>query len=191
VVFGRYPDDGIAAAGRDMPSILPGDMETISQPVDFYGANIYSASRYRTGADGEPEHVPHSAATPLSAFKWPVVPEALRWGPRFLHERYQLPVVVTENGVSLSDWVALDGGVHDPMRIDFLTRYLRELRHAIQDGADVLGYFHWSILDNFEWAEGYKQRFGLVHVDYGTLRRTPKDSAYWFRDLISGKGRIS
>jgi len=163
-------------------------METISQPVDFYGANIYTATRWRMGADGNPERVPHSAATPLSAFKWPVVPEALRWGPRFLHERYRLPVIVTENGISLSDWVSLDGSVHDPQRIDFLTRYLRELRNAIADGADIRGYFHWSILDNFEWAEGYRQRFGLVHVDYETQCRTPKDSAFWFRDVIRTNG---
>jgi beta-glucosidase len=188
VVFGRYPEDGIAAAGRDMPQILPGDMEIISQPVDFYGANIYTATRYRMGTGGNPERVPHSASTALSAFKWPVVPEALRWGPRFLHERYRLPVIVTENGISLSDWVHLDGAVHDPQRIDFLTRYLRQLRNAIADGADIRGYFHWSILDNFEWAEGYKQRFGLVHVDYETQRRTPKDSALWFRDVIRANG---
>ena len=129
-------------------------------------------------------------APPLSAFKWPVVPESLRWGPRFLHERYQLPVVVTENGISLADWVALDGKVHDPQRIDFLQRYLTELRRAIADGADVRGYFHWSIMDNFEWAEGYQQRFGLVHVDYQTQRRTPKDSAWWYQDVIASNGKI-
>ena len=190
VVFGRYPEDGIAKAGSDMPAILHGDMEIISQPVDFYGANIYSATRWRMGENGKPELVPHSAATPLSAFKWPMVPEALRWGPRFLHERYELPVIVTENGVSLADWVALDGAVHDPQRVDFLTRHLRELRQAIAEGADVRGYFHWSILDNFEWAEGYKQRFGLIHVDYDTQRRTPKDSAAWFRELIRSRGAI-
>ena len=93
-------------------------------------------------------------------------------------------MIITENGVSLSDWVACDGAVHDPQRIDFLRRYLTELRAAITAGAEVRGYFHWSIMDNFEWAEGYKQRFGLVHVDYQSQTRTPKDSAYWFRDLI-------
>ena len=188
VVFGRYPADGIEAAGPAMPEILPGDMETISQPIDFYGANIYSGTFYQAGANHEPVRLPHAANTPLSAFKWPVIPESLRWGPRFLHERYQLPVIVTENGISLSDWVALDGQVHDSQRIDFLQRYLAELRQAISDGAEVSGYFHWSILDNFEWAEGYKQRFGLVHVDYETQRRTPKDSALWFRDLIESNG---
>jgi beta-glucosidase len=190
VVFGTYPADGMEAAGAAMPGILPGDMETISQKIDFYGANIYSGTYYQAGENGAPERLPHPPATPLSAFKWPVVPESLRWGPRFLHERYKLPVIVTENGVSLSDWVALDGKVHDPQRIDFLRRYLGELRRAIADGADVQGYFHWSIMDNFEWAEGYKQRFGLVHVDYETQRRTPKDSAFWFRNLVASGGRL-
>jgi beta-glucosidase len=184
VVFGRYPEDGIKAAGAAMPEIAAGDMETISQPIDFYGANIYSGTHYQAGGAGESVRLPHAAGTALSAFKWPVVPESLRWGPRFLHERYKLPVIVTENGISLADWVSLDGQVHDPQRIDFLQRYLAELRHAIADGAEVRGYFHWSILDNFEWAEGYKQRFGLVHVDYATQRRTPKDSAWWYRDWI-------
>lgn len=191
VVFGNYPEDGIVAAGAAMPEILPGDMETISQPIDFYGANIYSGTLYKAGVNGEPERVPHASSTPLSAFKWAIIPESLRWGPRFLHERYKLPVIVTENGISLSDWVALDGKVHDPQRIDFLTRYLGELRRAIADGADVRGYFHWSIMDNFEWAEGYKQRFGLVHVDYGTQVRTPKDSAWWYRDFTASNGSFA
>lgn len=187
VVFGRYPEEGIEAAGSAMPAIRAGDMETISQPIDFYGANIYNGSRYRDDGHGGFEFVPHPSGTPLSAFKWPIVPECLRWGPRFLYERYKLPVVVTENGVSLADWVSGDGGARDPQRVDFLQRYLAELGRGIADGADVRGYFHWSVMDNFEWAEGYRQRFGLVHVDYETQRRTPKDSALWFRDFIAGR----
>jgi beta-glucosidase len=188
VVFGRYPEDGILAAGDAMPEILPGDMETISQSIDFYGTNIYTGTIYGVGADEIPEFVPHPHGVPLSAFKWPITPPSLRWGPRFLHERYGLPVIVTENGVSLADWVSLDGAVHDPQRIDFLQRYLGELEKAIDDGANIHGYFHWSIMDNFEWAEGYRQRFGLVHVDYETQVRTPKDSAFWYREFI-GKNR--
>ena len=87
------------------------------------------------------------------------------------------------------DWIARDGKVHDLQRIDFMDRYLGQLRRAIADGVDVRGYFHWSILDNFEWNEGYKQRFGLVYVDYATGQRTPKDSAYWYRDLIARNGQ--
>lgn len=191
VIFGRYPDDGIMAAGAAMPVIAHNDMTTISQPIDFYGANIYNGSYYQAGEHGQPVRLPHAADTSLTAFKWPVVPASLRWGPRFLHERYALPVVVTENGVSLAEWVSLDGMVHDALRIDFLKRHLVELRHAIADGADVRGYFHWSILDNFEWAEGYQQRFGLVHVDEATQRRTPKDSAWWYRDCIAAHGDIA
>jgi beta-glucosidase len=159
-------------------------MKTISQPIDFLAANIYSGTRVKMGAHGEPEVVEHGPEVPLTGFHWPVVPEALRWGPRFLHQRYGLPIIVAENGLALPDWVALDGKVHDPQRIDFLTRYLRELEKAMEDGACVDGYFQWSILDNFEWAEGYRQRFGLVHVDFKTQRRIPKDSATWFAGVI-------
>lgn len=184
VVLGCYPEDGMALAGAAMPHIRAGDMELISQPIDFYGANIYSAQRIRASAEGLPVLVPHHPGTSLSAFKWPIVPECLRWGPVFLHERYQLPVVLTENGISLADAPSLDGGVHDPVRIDFLDRHLEQLSLAIDDHAEVSGYFHWSILDNFEWAEGYQQRFGLVHVDYASQQRTPKDSAYHYADII-------
>lgn len=189
VVFGNYPADGIEAAGAAMPRIAPGDMEIISQPIDYYGANIYSGTLIRAGENGGPERVAHPMSTAISAFKWPIVPDSLRWGPRFLHERYRLPVIVTENGISLADWPALDGRVSDPQRIDFLERYLAALGRAIEDGADVRGYFHWSVMDNFEWAEGYKQRFGLIHVDYETQRRTLKDSAHWYRNFIEDTGK--
>ncbi len=158
------------------------------QPLDFYGANIYSNPAVRAGADGSPEPVPFAPGHPHTLFLWKLTPQALRWGARFLHERYRLPVVVTENGLSNPDWVARDGAVHDPQRIDFLDQHLRALRQAIAEGADVRGYFHWSLLDNFEWTEGYKHRFGLVHVDYGTLRRTPKDSFAWYREVIRTNG---
>jgi beta-glucosidase len=119
-----------------------------------------------------------------------VTPESLRWGPRFIHERYGLPIYITENGLSNIDWVAEDGKVHDPQRIDFTRRYLRELRKAVGEGVPVKGYFHWSLMDNFEWAEGYKQRFGLIHVDYQTQKRTPKESYSWYRELIKKKGAV-
>ena len=105
-----------------------------------------------------------------------MTPEALYWSPKFLHERYQKPVLLSEIGTACHDWVQLDGRVHDPNRIDFMKRYLRELHRSIQDGAEVMGYMYWSVLDNFEWADGYDKRFGLVHVDYQTQERTIKDS---------------
>ena len=121
---------------------------------------------------------------------WPVVPECLYWGPRFYWERYRLPIVITENGMTSNDWVCLDGRVHDSRRIDFLARHLRAYRKAGQDGADIRGYFCWSFMDNFEWSAGYRERYGLVYVDYETLQRVPKDSAYWYREVIASNGEV-
>jgi beta-glucosidase len=117
-----------------------------------------------------------------------IAPAAPYWAARFQTERYKLPLVFSENGYCNTDFVHLDGKVHDPQRIDFVRRYLREIQRAIDEGIPVAGYFYWSILDNFEWAEGYKDRFGLVHVDYQTQKRTPKDSFYWYRDTIADRG---
>ena len=103
-------------------------------------------------------------------------------------ERYNLPLVITENGMSNCDWVAQDGKVHDGARIDYLRRHLRALSDAMAEGVDVRGYFQWSIMDNFEWAEGYKHRFGLIHVDFETQKRTLKESAYWYREVINTSG---
>lgn len=183
-ILGAYPEDGLRVFGSQAPDVRPGDMELIKQPLDFYGANIYSGERVRAGADGTPEIVPFGPGHPQTAIRWWVAPDALRWGPRFLWERYRLPIAITENGLSGMDWVAEDGRVHDAMRIDLTARFLRQLRRAMHDGAKVIGYFHWSILDNFEWAEGYKERFGLVHVDFSTLKRTPKDSATWYAEVM-------
>jgi beta-glucosidase len=174
--------------GSDAPKVNAGDMKTIRQPLDFFGVNIYSGTVYRAGQDGKPQNVPFPVGHPLTAIRWNVLPESLYWGPKFLYERYGKPVVVTENGMSSADVISLDGRVHDPQRIDFLHRYLRELKRAAADGVDVRGYFQWSIMDNFEWAEGYKERFGLVYVDYPTQQRIPKDSAYWYRDVIASNG---
>ena len=142
----------------------------------------------RQGANGQPEPTAPPIGAPLTAFRWPVTPEALGWGVKLLHERYQRPIVVTENGLSCHDWPSLDGEVHDPQRIDFLNRYLLSLRKAMESGADVRGYFQWSIMDNFEWAEGYKERFGLIYVDYPTQQRILKDSAKWYRTIIESNG---
>lgn len=189
ILLGRYPEDALECYGRDMPTIQDGDLATMAQPLDFIGLNIYFGERYAAGSDGRPEKVPFPEGHPQTAMRWNVVPESLYWGPKFVYERYGVPVMITENGLSNLDWVSTDGKVHDPQRIDFLRRYLVELRRACADGVDVRGYFQWSILDNFEWAEGYKERFGLVHVDYQTQQRTPKDSAYWYKNIIASNGR--
>lgn len=178
MVFGRYPDDGLALMAADMPAIGANDLSTIGQPLDFYGANIYNGAM----------SVPQPDGPALTTMEWRMTPESLYWGPKFLYERYGLPIVVTENGMANTDWVHRDGKVHDPQRIDFVGRYLAEFERAIDDGVAAEGYFLWSIMDNFEWAHGYKRRFGLIYVDYETGERIPKDSAYWYGDVIKSNG---
>ena len=119
---------------------------------------------------------------------WGIVPEVLYWSTRFFYERYHKPILVTENGMANVDFVHLDGKVHDSQRIDFMHRYLLNLKRAVEEGIPVLGYQYWSVLDNFEWAMGYDKRFGLVYVDYPTQQRIPKDSAWWYRDVIAANG---
>lgn len=191
VVFGRYPEDGLKAHAADLPEIKPGDMKLISQKIDYLAYNCYAGWPVRADAKGRPEKVPGGwgRGNPRGTLPWlQVSPEALYWSSRFQTERYQLPFVFTENGYCNTDFVHHDGKVHDPQRIDFLTHYLGGLKRAASEGIPVEGYFYWSVIDNFEWCEGYKDRFGLVHVDYTTLKRTPKDSYYWYREVIRRNG---
>jgi len=189
VCLGRYPEDGIRLYGQPMSFVRPGDMEVIRQPLDFYGVNVYDAELVQAASDGHaPRIVARGPGHPQTAIRWFIDPESLYWGPRFLYERYRVPLVITENGMSGIDWVSLDGKVHDPQRIDYTHRYLLSLRRAIADGTDVRGYFHWSIMDNCEWQQGYKERFGLIHVDFETQKRTLKDSAHWYSRVIASNG---
>lgn len=184
VILGKYPEDGLRMYKDFLPEITDEDMRLISQPLDFYGNNIYNGQEIRADQNGNPERVAHKVGLGKTAIQWPITPEALRWGPRFYYERYKLPFFITENGMSAHDIVSLDGKVHDPNRIDFLNRHLLELEKAIDDGVDVRGYFQWSLMDNFEWAKGYNDRFGLIYVDYETQQRIPKDSFYWYKNWI-------
>jgi len=171
-----------------MPRVTAEDLKLISQPVDFCAFNLYQAGVVRAGANGHFEPVPYPEGHPVTAMAWPVTPAGLYWACRFFHERYKSPLLITENGLSCHDWVSVDGKVHDPNRIDFLTRYLSYIRRACDEGIPVEGYFQWSIMDNFEWAEGYKDRFGLIYVDYATGKRIPKDSYDWYRRTIQTNG---
>jgi beta-glucosidase len=191
VMLGHYPEDGLRLFGKDAPQASSADLELIAAPTDVLGLNIYQGTVVRSGADGKPEVVKTPAGFPLTAFNWPVTPDALYWGPRFAYERYGKPIWITENGLSLRDWPSLDGRVHDPQRIDFLSRHLRQLHRAVSSGVPVEGYFHWSALDNFEWADGYKERFGLIYVDYATGERIPKDSYHWYSKVIASRGRVA
>ncbi len=184
VILGKYPEDGLRMYKDFLPEITDEDMKLINQPLDFYGNNIYNGQEIKADENGNPQNVTRKVGHGKTAIQWPITPAALRWGPRFYYERYKLPFFVTENGMSAHDVVSLDGKVHDPNRIDFLNRYLLELEKATDDGVDIAGYFQWSLMDNFEWAKGYTDRFGLVYIDYETQERIPKDSAYWYKNWI-------
>ncbi|MFC8947651.1 GH1 family beta-glucosidase [Streptomyces rochei] len=196
VLTGRYPE----GVGELMPGSAGGidtDLEVIAEPLDWYGVNYYAPTRVGApqgaridfGGVTLPAELPFSVVPvegrPLTDFGWPVVPEGLTELLTGFRDRYGdrlPPIVITENGCSYD-------GLDDRDRIAYLDGHVRALHRALEAGVDVRGYFVWSLLDNFEWAEGYARRFGLVHVDFTTLERTPKASYGWYRDLVRGAGR--
>ncbi len=190
VFLGQYPEDIMKSFGQYFSKNAEKDLELISQPLDFYGQNMYNAVPVRADENGNPVRVDRYPGFPKTAIQWPVTPEVLYWAPKFLYERYQKPFYVTENGMSSHDWVSLDGKVHDASRVDFMHRYLREFKKAAADGVDLRGYFAWSLMDNFEWAYGYSERFGMVYVDYQTQKRTVKDSGLFYKNVIASNGEI-
>ena len=188
-ILGRYPEDGLARFERYLPRGWEKDLETICQPLDFYCQNIYNGRIIRAADNAQGfEEVPKPAGHPKTAIQWFVNPDVLYWGPKFLCERYKLPFMITENGMSCHDAVSLDGCVHDPNRQDYMHRCLLAYRRAAQDGVDAIGYLAWSLLDNYEWAMGYNERFGLVYVDYATQKRTVKDSFHWYKTVMESNG---
>jgi beta-glucosidase len=194
---GRYPDDAVAdlAAFGGLP-VEEGDLEAIAQPLDWLGINYYNDNHMRAQPGGS------WAATPglrdavgvapgpeHTDMGWPITPDGLRALLVHLRGTYPdlPPVYITENGCAYDDPV-VDGVCHDPRRIAYLDAHLRAVHAAIEAGVEVRGYMQWSLLDNFEWSHGYHMRFGIVHVDYETQQRTPRDSAYWYRDVIARNG---
>ena len=191
VLLGAYPDLSAFGLGADPDYVRAGDLELISGPIDVLGVNYYAPARLSALPDGplpfQREPIP---GYPVTAFGWPIVPAALRELLLLLRERYGPalpPVYITENGCSTDDEVAPDGAVDDQPRIRYLDGHLRALHEAITAGVDVRGYLTWSLIDNFEWAEGYSQRFGIVHVNFATQQRTPKASFSWYRDFIAAQ----
>ncbi|MEU3369430.1 GH1 family beta-glucosidase [Streptomyces sp. NPDC006660] len=200
VLTGAYPDDWAAL----MPGPVAEDLKVISAPLDWYGINYYNPALVGAPRPDAAASVAGIALPPdlpfgvyeiegheRTDFGWPVVPDGLRELLVAFRSRYGdalPPLYITENGCSYGDGPdpARGGRIVDARRIAYHDGHLRALRRAMAEGVDVRGYFIWSILDNFEWAEGYRQRFGLVHVDYETLARTPKDSYAWYRDVIAG-----
>ncbi len=160
------------------------DMAEIAQPLDFIGLNIYTSFNYADwGSNQRP-----APGTPRNALGWVIDERCMYWNVRFIYERYKLPIMITENGLAAHDMVSLDGKVHDPKRTDFMKRYLGQLKRAANEGIPLLGYQHWSVMDNFEWAEGYDPRFGLVYVDFTTGKRIIKDSAWEYKHIIETNG---
>ncbi len=189
VILGSYPVEGLARYGQYLPKGWEQDMALICQPLDYYAQNIYQGRIIRAADNAQGyEIVPQPQGYPRTAIGWPITPDCLYWGPKMMTERYKLPLIITENGMSCHDAVSLDGKVHDPNRIDFTHRYLLALRRAVEEGAPVIGYFYWSYFDNFEWSCGYTERFGLTYVDYQTQARIPKDSAYWYQHVMETNG---
>ena len=188
VCLGDYPKKYYEIHSKDdLPDIKEGDLELISQPIDFYCQNIYQGIYVKSDGNGGYKVVPPKQNTVYSNMDLAVTPEALYWGPKFLYERYHVPFVISENGTAVTDIITKDKKIHDSPRIEYLKQYIEEYERAYKEGVDIRGYFVWSLLDNLEWYEGYRKRFGLVYVDYETFERIPKDSFYFYKDLISKK----
>ncbi len=192
ILLGEYPPEVAAIFNEHWPRFAPDDLRRISAPIDFLGLNYYSRGLVRH----DPTDLPLAARRitptdrPCTAMNWEVYPAGLTETLLWLRQRYgALPLYVTENGAAFDDPPPRGGTLDDPERVDYLRTHLAAVRTAIEQGVDVRGYFAWSLLDNFEWAQGYAKRFGLVHVDRATQARTPKASARFYHDFISANSR--
>ncbi len=176
----HYPVAVLQNAAENMPLIHPGDLALISQELDYVGINYYS--RAVVSAGGRIAQVPGSEYT---AMGWEVCPPAFRRLLNRINTEYRLPpIYITENGSAFQDVLSPEGKIHDARRLDYLRQHFIQTRLAMQDGVDVRGYFVWSLMDNFEWSNGFTKRFGIVGVDYETRQRTIKDSGEWYADVI-------
>ena len=184
VLLGRVPEPMAKALGADV--FTPQELELLHQPLDYLGFNVYNACAAQQPGS---EYTANTwQGSPRTAMEWPITPDCIYWAIRFLNQRYGRPILITENGMANTDFVMLDGKVHDPQRIDYVHRHLLAVRRALQEGYPLIGYTYWSIMDNYEWAEGYSKRFGLIYVDYRTMERIPKDSAAWYAHVIATNG---
>lgn len=183
---GSYPENVLTGLGPYMPKGWEDDMATISSPVDFLGVNYYTCRRI---VEAKNSQWPHFADIPgdlkKTAMDWEIMPEGLYNILTWLKENYtgDTPIYITENGLASYDTVE-NGGVYDPDRIEYLDQHMDAVKRAIADGVPINGYFAWSLLDNFEWSLGYDKRFGMVHVDFDTLKRTPKSSYHEIKSVI-------
>jgi beta-glucosidase len=186
-IYGRgYPERHLAARSVAMP-ILSGDMETIAAPVDFIGLNYYSERTVRSDPKSPEGFCEAPSWQDKTEMGWDIVPEGLYRMLKKIANRWPVEeLYVTENGAAFADRADAGGRVRDRDRIAYLRSHIAACRRAVAEGVPLKGYFVWSIMDNFEWAHGYSMRFGLVHVDPGTGARKPKDSYYYYRDVVAG-----
>lgn len=189
VINGHYPLEGHGEYDDWLPENYEQDIKDIKGTVDFICFNLYYGTPVTEDKDGKSVISEFSSAHPQTMCHWRITPDAIKWTAKFLFDRYNMPIYVSENGMACHDAVSLDGKVHDSNRIDYLNRFLLKLKEAIDEGAAVRGYFVWSFMDNFEWAEGYDPRFGIVYVDYETQKRIIKDSGYWYAKVIETDGK--
>ncbi len=189
-MLGHYPEP--LAAEMDEPLVQPGDIEIIQQKLDYFAFNHYTRSRVRhdPGHPFESGTLPPEPGVPVTDMGWEIAPDAFRAVMIEVKERYSgdLPIYILENGAAFPDRIDADGRIRDERRIAYLRGYLGAVLDAIEAGVPVRGYFVWSLMDNFEWTLGYSKRFGLVHVDYETLERRPKDSFHFYAELAGGAG---
>lgn len=179
-LFGNMIPDAVSKV------ISKEDMKVIHQPLDIFAVNLYGAANYY-GKKGEKNPI-MLPGLPKSFLKKPICPDCMYYLAKFAYRRYHLPILFTENGFCNIDFVMRDGKVHDPQRIDFMHQYIEAVGKAITDGIPVIGYMYWSIIDNFEWYKGCDIRYGLIYVDYQTKKRTLKDSAYDYAEIIKTNG---
>jgi len=184
---GRYTDAFLSSAGADAPQFTDADLKVIASSLDFLGINVYTPKYVRAiGPSPGYEILPFSKSHPRMASSWQFIgPESLYWAPRHLQKIWNVKeIYISENGCGANDEPAADGIVYDSDRIMFLRNHLTQLQRATSEGVPVHGYFLWSLMDNFEWSAGYGTRFGLIHVDYATQKRTPKLSARYYSEVI-------
>ena len=185
IFLGRYPDAFLEAARADAPVVRPGDLDVICQATDFLGLNLYAGDFVRARADGSPELLPFPRQFPHGDLPWlRVTPEILYWGIRLASEVFGVKSFhITENGAAFDDAVTPEGEIIDLDRREYIRNHLIGVHRAISEGFDVGGYFLWTLMDNWEWAEGFTKRFGIVRTDYETQRRIPKLSARWYGEV--------
>ena len=188
IFLGDYPKEYYEIFKDEMPNITKEDLLLISQKTDYIYQNIYSGTYFDLDKSNKLIQKEFINGYPEGNIDWlQVVPKALYYGPKYLYERYKLPIIISENGFCNVDFISLDNKVHDPQRIDYIKRYLMELENVSKE-VPIKGYFYWSLFDNFEWNSGLKKRFGLVYIDYNTGKRIKKDSFYMYKKLIKNEG---